>query len=348
MYKPNYKVTPLITKEIGAIASAREAILSSPFLPKIESRLKRDALISRSHHSTSIEGNRLSKEQVALIVSGKRVAAGQKDKKEVMNYMSALKFIDKYGRNIKKMTSSTILKIHDLITKGILSKGQCGAFRKKMVYVVDSFGRTVFTPPKAGIVPQLMGDLCGWLNSKEAKDLYPVLTAGIAHYELVRVHPFIDGNGRTARAAATLILYNLGFDTRDFFSLDDYYNEDRAGYYAALQSVDPKTIEITQWLEYFAEGVAEQIKEIKDKVQTLSRDQFLIKKQGQIWLNERQWRFVEYLKEAKQATSNDYTKLIKNENISERTARLDIEFLVENKVIKRLGKGRAIRYRLNL
>ena len=114
MYKPNYKITPLITKYIGIISAAREAILSSPLLPKIESRLKQEALINRSHHSTSIEGNRLSKKQVAAIVSGERVSARAKDKKEVLNYISALKFIDKYGQDIRKMTSSVILNLTTL------------------------------------------------------------------------------------------------------------------------------------------------------------------------------------------------------------------------------------------
>jgi len=348
MYKPNYKITPAITKYIGVISAAREAILNSALLPRIESRLKQEALISRSHHSTSIEGNRLSKKQVAAIVSGEKVTAAPRDKKEVLNYISALKFIDKYGRDIKRIASSAILKIHKLITKAVLPIKQNGAFRNKMVYVVDSFGRTVFTPPKAEEVPQFVGDLCDWLNSKEAKELYPVLTAGIAHYELVRIHPFVDGNGRTARALATLILYKLGFDIKDFFSLDDYYNEDRPSYYAALQSVDSKTINITQWLEYFTEGVAEQIGQIKEKVQTLSRDRLLMKKQGKIWLKERQWKFVEFLKETKQASIKDYLSLFKGKKISERTARLDIEFLLKNNVIKRLGKARAICYRLNL
>jgi Fic family protein len=348
MYNPNYKITPLITKYIGIISAAREAILSSPLLPKIESRLKQEALINRSHHSTSIEGNRLSKEQVAAIVSGERIVARPRDKKEVLDYIAALKFIDKYGRDIKKMTATVVLKIHKLITKGVLPAKQCGAFRNRMVYVVDSFGRTVFTPPKAEKVPQLVKDLCDWLNSKKEKDLYPVLTAGISHYELVRIHPFIDGNGRVARALATLILYKLGFDIKDFFSLDDYYNENRPNYYTALQSVNPKTINITQWLEYFVEGVAKQIGQIKDKVHSLSRDRLMIKKQGQIWLNARQWRFVEFLQEAKQASTKDYISLFRSKRISERTARLDIEFLVEHKVIKRVGKGRAIRYRLNI
>jgi Fic family protein len=308
--------------------------------------LKREALISRSHHSTSIEGNRLSKEQVAVIVSGGKVEARPKDKKEVLNYLSALKFIDKYGRNIKVFTSAVILKLHKLIIKGILPESQAGRFRNRMVYVVDTFGRTVFTPPKEADVPALIKALCDWLNSKEAKDLYPVLAAGIAHYELVRIHPFIDGNGRAARALATLILYQSGFDIKDFFSLDDYYNEDRQSYYAALQSVDPQKVDITQWLEYFMDGVAQQMETIKTKVQSFSRDRLLMKKVGQIWLNERQWKFIEYLKEQKRATAKDYLSLVKEEKVSERTARLDIEFLVKNKIIKRLGKGPRTSYLL--
>jgi Fic family protein len=346
MYKPNYKITPRTTRQIAEISSAREAILSSPLLPKIESRLKKDAMVSRSHHSTSIEGNHLSENEVAIIASGGKIAARPRDKQEVLNYISALKFIDKHGRNIKIFTPAVILKLHKLITKRVLPEDQAGSYRDKMVYVVDSFGRTVFTPPKEKEVARLAKELCDWLNSKEAKDLYPILTAGIAHYELVRIHPFIDGNGRVARALATLILYQSEFDIKDFFALDDYYNENRQSYYSALQSVDPHKIDITQWLEYFAEGVSTQMAVIKAKVQHFSHDRSLIKKLGRIWLNKRQWIFIEYLKTQERATIKEYLSLAKEEKISDRTARLDIEFLVKHKIIKRIGMGPKTSYRL--
>ena len=63
-----------------------------------------------------------------------------------------------------------------------------------------------------------------WLNSDKARGLDPVIMAGIAHYEFVRIHPFVDGNGRTARVVAALILRLRGFDTKRFFCLDDYYD----------------------------------------------------------------------------------------------------------------------------
>ena len=66
-----------------------------------------------------------------------------------------------------------------------------------------------------------------WINSEEPKELEPVIEAGIVHYEFVRIHPFIDGNGRTERVLATSILYKRIFDAKQFFCLDDYYDSDR-------------------------------------------------------------------------------------------------------------------------
>ena len=76
-------------------------------------------------------------------------------------------------------------------------------------------------------IPDLMKNFVQLLNSVQAQELYPVLVSGISHYEYVRIHPFVDGNGGTARALATLILYLKGFDIKRFFVLDEYYNEDR-------------------------------------------------------------------------------------------------------------------------
>src|SRR4030067_239087 len=111
-----------------------------------------------------------------------------------------------------------------------------------------------------------MADLLAWINVNQETDLNPVLEAGIVHYELVRIHPFMDGNGRTGRALATLILIRRGFDTKRFFSLDDFYNSDRERYYQVLKSVHEQDYDLTKWLEYFGEGVAISLKSVKDKI----------------------------------------------------------------------------------
>ena len=88
----------------------------------------------------------------------------------------------------------------------------------------------------------------------------------------MRIHPFIDGNGRTARVLAALILYLRGFDTKQFFCLDDYYDSDRPAYYRVLQGVNQNTLDITKWLEYFVEGVKVSIAAVKERVVRLSSE----------------------------------------------------------------------------
>jgi Fic family protein len=71
-------------------------------------------------------------------------------------------------------------------------------------------------PPLTEDVPDLINDFLIWFNSSDLSEIDPVILAGLTHYELVRIHPFIDGNGRTARVMATLVLYKHGFDLKRF------------------------------------------------------------------------------------------------------------------------------------
>jgi Fic family protein len=183
--------------------------------------------------------------------------------------------------------------------------------------------------------------LIEWLDSSEAKTLDPVVEAGIAHYEFVRIHPFVDGNGRTARVLATLILFMRGFDTKQFFCLDDYYDSDRQAYYRVLQSVDQKTLDITGWLEYFVEGVKVSISAVKERVVRLSSERLRRTKRGQIALTEKQMKIVEYINQNGRITNRNLREMFK---ISDRAALKEIGKLLDLKVIKPEGKGRSLGY----
>ncbi len=340
MFKTNFKITNKIINNIVDISAARELILNASLLPQWEVKLRREAIIKMAHHSTSIEGNPLTLEQVKKLLIGNKIAAWEKDKNEVLNYVRVLEYIDKLGeKKVKEITEDIILKIHQLNTKGILPEHQSGFYRKVPVAVVNGYGRVIFQPPPVNRINTLMKDFISWLNSDQAQELYPVLLSGISHYEFVRIHPFIDGNGRTARALATLILYLKGFDTKRFFALDDYYNEDRDRYYTALQTVDQKTLDTTQWLEYFCEGVAVSMNRVKDTVLQLSHDRRLKDKRGQIFLNEKQIRILKYLQTGLKITTKECQDIF---NVSERTARNYLNELVKKDLIKPVGpqKGR--------
>jgi Fic family protein len=344
MYCPNFTITNKILNHIAETSASREVILNAPLLPKWEVKLRKEAILKMAHHSTSIEGNRLTMEEVNRLLRGEDIAAWEKDKKEVLGYVKVLEYIDNLGeKGADKITEDIILEIHRLNTQGILKDSEAGHYRKVQVAVVNGLGRVTFQPPEASQVPSLMIDFIAWLNSKEARELYTVLVSGIAHYEFVRIHPFVDGNGRTARALATLILYLRGFDTKRFFALDDYYNEDRRRYYAALQTVDPQIINITQWLEYFTEGVAVSMGRVKQAILDLSVDRRLKEQRGQIYLNDRQMKILKYLQTNPRITISEIQKMF---DISRDTANRTLKPLLENTLVKRRGKGRAIYYEL--
>ncbi len=165
--------------------------------------------------------------------------------------------------------------------------------------------------------------------------------AGLTHYEMVRIHPFIDGNGRTTRIIATLVLYKRGFDLKRFFALDDYYDHDQPVYYAALQTVDPETIDVTEWLEYFTDGVSDSMKTVREKVLGLSKDVKILKERGQVALNDRQMKIVEFIIKKGKITNRDIRSMF---NLSNRAALDEIYKLMDLNVLKQEGSGRSVHY----
>jgi len=202
-------------------------------------------------------------------------------------------------------------------------------------------GEVVFMPPPTDQVAALIDEYLEWFNSQEANEIDPVLTAGLTHYELVRIHPFVDGNGRTARVMASLVLFKRAFDIKRFFALDDYYDHDRRAYYAALKTVDQHTLDITTWLEYFTGGVAVSIKAVKDKVVGLSKDIKALKEKGQIALTERQMKVVEKIVEKGSITNREVREIT---GLSDEGVRKEINKLIKLEVIAPKGKGRSLHY----
>lgn len=343
MFRPNFTRTDRIITYISKIVAAREIILNAAILPHWEVKLRKEAILKMAHHSTSIEGNPLSLEEVSALVRGEDIPAREVDKKEVLNYVKVLEYLDDLGEEGQdRVTEEIILKIHRLTTRGVLPEEQSGSYRKVPVIVANNAtGEVIFRPPEGEKVPELMKEFVKWLNNQESIEMHPILVAGIAHYEFVRIHPFVDGNGRTARALATLILYLRGFDTKRFFALDDYYNEDRAGYYAVLKTVDPETIDTTEWMEYFTEGVAVSMGKVKNAILEFSLDRRMKKAKGQIYLNDRQMEVLRYLQTHPRITNQECREIL---GLSDEGVRKELQVLLENGLIERRGRGRSTHY----
>jgi len=342
MFEPNFSYTNKIVRNLTFIADARAIILNAPLIPKWEVSLRRDALLRSAHASTAIEGNPLSFEEVSALAAGREVMVWRKDRQEVLNYLEALEKIPDFAKNTP-FTSDDFLEVHRVVTKDTLENMEdVGTFRDLQVFVGNRItGEVIFMPPPTDQVPGLVGEFLEWFNSGESGDIDPVMVAGVTHYEIARIHPFIDGNGRTARVMATLTLYKQGFDLKRFFALDDYYDHDRRSYYAALRRVDQSTLDLTGWLEYFTGGVAVSIKAVRDRVLGLSKDVKFLKERGQIALTERQMRIVEWIMDKGQITNRDVREIF---GISNRAALDEISKLLELGVIKQVGSGRSVHY----
>jgi Fic family protein len=347
MFKPNYTITDKILNHLTEIAAAREIIDTARLVPKWEISLRREALIHAVHSSTHIEGNNLTLEEVSQLALGREISAIRKDKQEVLNYLHVLSHLEKYIPK-DKFSNQHILHIHGDLVKNTLNRSEDeGVFRNRQVVVgyKNSEGRTVvtFQPPRTKEVPKLVKNFMNWLNSSETQKINSILVGGITHYEIVRIHPFIDGNGRAARVLATVVLFMRGFDTKRFFALDDYYDSDRMAYYAALKSVDPKTINITQWLEYFCEGVAFCVNRIKERVLTLCGDKKATASLEQVSLSKRQMQIIEVISRLGKITNKEMQNMFK---ISPQAVHKEMKKLLSLKVVNLVGKGRSAHYEL--
>jgi Fic family protein len=176
------------------------------------------------------------------------------------------------------ITEGLIREIHKRLVRGVRGNpASPGAYRRVQNYVANSVTREIiYTPPPPQDVPPLMAAFVSWLNSE--LDVHPILVAGVAQFQLVHIHPFDDGNGRTARLLSMLCMYRKGCDFKRLFTLSEFYDRDRSGYYRAIQSVLEPDLDLTPWLEYFTSGLSWQLKEVQEKGESVIRLDVLAKK----------------------------------------------------------------------
>lgn len=333
MFNPCFNYNHELVNKLLEINSIRDFIVNAPVVLEMEVSLKREALLKSAHHSTAIEGNPLSLNQVDKLAKGIKIQGQKRATQEVLNYLNVLKDMDSYIED-GKITEKNFLKLHENITHYTLEYTNLeGQYRSQSVYVVNQKGEIVFTSPNANLVPGQIQDLLEWINNTSG-ELNAVISAGIIHYEFVRIHPFVDGNGRTGRALAAIYLYLRGFDVD--FTLDEYYNNNRQAYYHALNSVDPQTQDLTDWLLYFLEGFLTSIDEIKNRILL-----FPAGAPVKIKLTEKMLKILEYVHLNGSITNSEVQKLL---NISRQGAYKDLRNLMDKGIIEKKGGSRSTYY----
>ncbi|HHH75622.1 MAG TPA: Fic family protein, partial [Phycisphaerae bacterium] len=235
IWQPNYTITPATASGLMEIEAAR-AVLAQISLPvAVQAELRRRARVRSTHYSTRIEGNRLTLQEAQAVIDERRTTfhGRERDVAEVRNYWNALLRVEEWAADKAPMTGKLIQRLHALVEHGVRARPT--PYRDGQNVIRDSAsGAIVYMPPVAKDVPQLMAAMVNWANGAEEEGLPAPLIAALVHYQFVTIHPYYDGNGRTARLLATFILHRGGYGLNGLFSLEEYHARDLEGYYRAL------------------------------------------------------------------------------------------------------------------
>ena len=345
MYKPFFEITNEILARIAKIEELRSTARTFRILPEREAFIHNRATVEATHSSTSIEGNPLSLKQVEKVLkSNSRLTKEQYAEIEVKNYKKSLDWITKRKRTKKPLDITDVMELHKIITGSLLDDSRSGKFRQNPVYVVDQNDEVVYEAPEASRVEPELKAFFAWLNNPENKT-HPVIIAGILHYIIVSIHPFADGNGRTARAAVSLYLSLVNYDFRESLVLDSYYAVDKKTYYDTLkitqQGAYTKAInaDLTPWLEYFTEGFLSSVEILMLELRTLSiiQGSTTFKR-----LSRDESDIISYITEFGSINLSEAQEILPD--ISRRTLQRIISKLVSNGYIRADGNGPATKY----
>lgn len=341
MFEPKYNISPRLLENIKRITTLIYELNSKRF-PKVVlmTFVKRAHEIS-AHASTSIEGNPLPLTDVKEILKHhpKHIRDSER---EVLNYNKALIRLDHLT---KKKASDfglpLVLEIHKTVMEKLISPSRCGKMRQEPVFVNDpKLRKTVYWPPDHQDVKALMKDLFDFIHTNKGK-IDPLILAGIFHKQFVVIHPFMDGNGRTVRLATKVLLAAIGLNTFNLFSFENYYNQNVSRYFEQVgvkgNYYDICThIDCTRWLEYFTDGIIDELLRVSKALAEKSiTPEMILKPHHKI--------ILDHIKKQSFITDRIYATLTTRKKP---TRNQDLNRLIALGLIERLGKGKATIYRL--
>ncbi len=344
LYSPIFNYNNNILNNIAGIEYSRGIITQATLIPELDSTLKKKAYIQSVHAVTAIDGGMLTIDEVGKLLNecddDNVDDVVDNEMNRVINYGNVLRNLDKYHDN-GKITEKLLIDMNREITKNVsVDTSYVGKYRDVDINVTDiDTDKVRFIPPSNMHVPRLMDDLISWINN--SNEISPILVAGIVHYEFLRIHPFIEGNGKTAKALTTLILYTRGYEIKKYVTLDECYNNDIKAYLSALETAD-KTFDLTHWLEYFTKSFLISVNSVKAdvlKLLTISPSPNELDKQ--LILKDNQIKIINYLQEYGKITNKETKQLL---GISSQASHNNLKKLQKMKIITRKGSGRSTFY----
>ena len=270
VFTPHFTITTGTANDLMRIEAARQSIEVLPITPRVLANLRETARLFSTHYSTVIEGNLLTQQQVVQVIAeGQNFPGREREQNEVLGYYAALDEVEHLAKTIRSVSELDVQRLHALVMSAGKKHIRPTPYRDGQNVIRDSRSKKiVYMPPEAKDVPGLMRQLVEWINTKD--DLPVPLRAAIAHYQYATIHPYYDGNGRTARLLTTLILHLRGYGLRGLYALEEYYARGLQDYYEAL-TIGPShnyymgrvEADITKWVAYFIGGMAVSFQKVE-------------------------------------------------------------------------------------
>jgi len=317
LFKPHYKMTNDLVGSLLTLETLRKEIELLPISVSVLNSLRETSRLESIHYSTMIEGNRLTLEQVKEVLLEDKTFEKARDEKEVKGCEKAFNWLKKQLDSGNSIAEKIIKQLHAIIMgNGNIPKPT--PYRDIQNVIKDSRTRKiVYLPPKAKDVPILMKDLIDWLDAADKRKIPVPLQAAILHYQFATIHPYLDGNGRTARLLATYLLQFKGYGLKGIYSLDEYYAQNLPAYYEALTIgshnyyTDRAESDITGWLEYFCSKMVESFESVKKHaLKAKKHGRRDVSKQIRFF-DDRQRKVLSLFKSKSFITAADIEKLLK-------------------------------------
>ena len=343
-FSPKFAITNAITRDLTDIERARGFFAAATLSDRWIKQMSEQALMLEAHHTTHIEGTQLTLDQSKILLGGGTVEGASPDEvRELLNYRDAFELVSDYLDSGAPVTETLIREIHRQLVEGVRgNEGLPGEYRRVQNAVVNSqSGKIIYTPPAAVDVPELMNQLVQWLNQES--EIHPVLIAALVQFQLVHIHPFVDGNGRTSRLLSTLCLYRTGYDFKRLFTISEFYDRDRRAFYNAIQGVRDNGMDHTGWLEFFSHGLATQMNETVARGTRAIKIDLLVREYR---LNQRHIEILDELVAGDEKTIQDFERRFPE--VTRRTLQRDLTRLEDIGLVSRSGETNKLKYRAQM
>ncbi len=342
-------LTNEILKYITEIEKNRYIVSEIPLSYDIANKLRKNSKKKSSYASTKIEGNPLTEKQVDEVIDSDEHRHYLKPEQEVRNYFLALNYLEEKSKKKEKFSKKLILDVQKFVEKGASKEkiGLRGQMPPGVLFAVydSQSGNAEYIPPEYIDIPDLLDELVDYVNHT---DDHPLIVAAVVHYQIVTIHPFEDGNGRTARLLSGYILDLNGYGFNGIGSLEEYFVYDIDEYYKSIQMNlpplyysgrdNPPHPEI--WINYFLRMVLLYSNKVKELSQNSSGKEL----EGCLsYLKDKEKSLLKFLLES---NTNQFTPIdiSKNINVTNRTIINRLAVLTKNGFVVPNMEKQRIRY----